>query len=81
MNNFIKPLTTQYGRCSAEQVESSVKQFLQKQRTLESIILDYDPQSIAESCDSASASLFGSVNDQSMIGTITSSLKKGLNHG
>ena len=81
MLKFKKTLTTQYGRCSAEQVESSVKQFLQKQRTLESIIWDCDPQSIAESYEDASASVSQSVYDQSMIDTFTSSLKEGFNHG
>ena len=76
-----KSLTPQYGRCSAEQVESSVKQFLQKQRTLELIIWDCDPQSIAESSEDASASVSQSVYDQSLIDTFTSNLEKEFNHG
>jgi hypothetical protein len=75
-----KSLTPQYGRCSAEQVGRSGKQFLQNQQALESIIWDYDPQSTTESCEAASASVLRSVNDQSMIDTFTSILGKGSNN-
>ena len=78
LNN--KSLTPQYGRCSAEQVERSVKQVLQNQQALESIIWDYDPQSTAESFEAASASVLRSVNGQSMIDTFTSNLGKGSNN-
>ena len=66
---------------SAEQVGRSGKQFLQNQQAKESIIWDYDPQSFAESCEAANASVSRSVYDQSLIDTFTSNLEKGFNHG